>query len=133
MRLSAAAQKHIEEFYREYLLDDDLKLPPIRVYCGWLATLVTGISRVGAITFGSHILVTRRRIHTDEVHRLLMPAKLLAHETMHVLQYRRAGIAGFLFSYSSGFWRELRRKKMVRSGAHGRIFSDHRRSRSAGG
>lgn len=111
MRLSAAAQKHIEEFYREYLLDDKLKLPPIHVHCGQFATLVTGISRVGAITFGRHILITRKRIHANEVNRLFMPAKLLAHETMHVLQYRRAGIAGFLFSYFRGFWRELRRKK----------------------
>ncbi len=109
MRLSAATQKHIEDFYREFLLDADLKLPTIFVYCGRFATFMTGISRVGAITFGRRILVTRNRIRTGENNRVLMPGKLLAHETMHVIQYKRAGVAIFLISYLGNFWRKLLR------------------------
>ena len=109
MKLSSAAHRHIEEFYREYLGDENLKLPPIAIYSGRIAEFLTRIGRVGAITLGRRMFVRRTRIASDEKNRLLMSRRLLAHEAMHAIQYQRAGFVGFFISYLREFWHELRR------------------------
>lgn len=61
-----------------------------------------------AITFGSRVFVSARVLRRDERGRLAVPAALVVHEAMHVLQYNEAGFFGFLFSYLREYWRELR-------------------------
>jgi hypothetical protein len=109
MKLSLAAHRHIEEFYREYLGDENLKLPPIAIYSGRVAEFLTRIGRVGAITLGRRMFVRKTRIASDEKNRPLMPRRLLAHEAMHAIQYQRVGFIRFFISYLREFWRELRR------------------------
>ncbi len=131
MKLSAAAHAHIEEFYSEYLLDKNFKLPPIIIYCGSVAAGLTSIGRVGAITFGRRMFVRRSRVMFDTENRPLMPRRLLAHETMHVIQYERAGFVKFLMSYLGEFWQALKREGQWSAEARMRAYLDIKQEREA--
>ncbi len=64
--------------------------------------------RIGAITFGRHILVKPALIERAEDGRLIVPAWLVAHETTHVLQYTDAGFVGFIVAYLRDYFNCLR-------------------------
>lgn len=85
-----------------------LRLPPVHVYAGRASRLFTRTFGILAITFGRRVFVSARVVRRDELGRLTLPAALLAHEAMHVLQYAEAGFLGFLFSYLREYWRGLR-------------------------
>ncbi len=109
MKLAAQSQFHIQNFFRAYLGDQAFELPSILIYRNRFAHLITGVCRVGAITFGRRVFVAPAFIMRDESKRLITPGWLVAHEAMHVLQYKQRGSASFLVRYVYGFWRALRK------------------------
>ncbi|HKS26612.1 MAG TPA: DUF4157 domain-containing protein [Pyrinomonadaceae bacterium] len=108
MKLAAPSHEHLENFLREFYQDSTLRLPIIRFHGGALARLVTRALRIGAITFGRHVLISPELIKTDSSGRRSAPGWLVAHEAVHVLQYEREGYARFLMHYLMGYWRALR-------------------------
>ena len=108
MLLAAESHKRIEAFLREHLRDEALELPPIYIYAGRFSRWVTGTFSILAITFGRRIFVAPKIVAQDAENRLIIPAELIAHEAMHVMQYERSGFIGFLVSYLREYLRALR-------------------------
>jgi hypothetical protein len=108
MRLAPESHRHIEAFLRECRRCESLRLPEVHIYCGRWAGLLTGTFGILAITFGRRIIVAPKVVGRDERGRRTVPAGLLAHEAVHVVQYGEAGFIGFLVAYFREYWRELR-------------------------
>jgi hypothetical protein len=111
MKLAAESQQLIEAFLRERFGLAALELPPIAIYHGGLAHLLTKTFNIGAITLGRHIFIAPRLLAREPEGRLCVPGWLIAHEATHVWQYQRDGFTGFLRSYLKGYWRALRTGK----------------------
>jgi hypothetical protein len=111
MRLAPESHKQIESFLREYLKDEGLKLPPVFIYSGRFARWLTETLSILAITFGRRIFIAPKVIKLDESSHLTVPASLIAHEAVHVVQYHRAGVIGFFFSYLREYFGVLRKQK----------------------
>ncbi len=77
------------------------------IYRGPVARWVTRTFGILAITFGRRVFVAPKVVGHDRSGRLTVPARLMAHEATHVVQYAQAGFAGFLFSYLREYWRAL--------------------------
>jgi hypothetical protein len=99
MLLAPESHERLEEFFRFYERDKTLRLPVIHLYGGKFAKRLTRALNIQAITLSRIILVAPTLLRRDERGRLKVPARLLVHETAHVLQYRREGLAPFLFRY----------------------------------
>lgn len=110
MRLAADSHQEIEGFHRHFGGDEELRLPPIHLHNGRWARWVTRTFRIGAITFGRHVLVNPTLTTQDLEGKWTAPAWLVAHETTHVLQYEEAGYLRFLSTYLRDYWRCLRRQ-----------------------
>lgn len=108
MRLEEASSLRIERFLREHLKDESLHLPPIKIYCGWFASLLTKIFKIGAITIGRRIFIAPGLLQRDENRGLSVPGWLIAHEAVHVIQFERAGLLRFAVDYIGGYLRALR-------------------------
>jgi hypothetical protein len=108
MKLAAESHTRLESFLREHLRDREMRLPPITIYSGFVARLLTSAFKIGAITFGRRVFVSPRLVKDDEVGRPTLPGWLAAHEAIHVLQYERAGFLRFLVTYLRGYGRALR-------------------------
>lgn len=117
MLLAAESHEHLEGFLREYFHDAGLRLPPLYFYRSRLLGWIARAFRLGAITFGRRIFVLPDYVGRDAQGRLTIPGRLAAHEATHVLQYERAGFAGFLVLYMRGYWRALRAQKGWNSAA----------------
>lgn len=118
MRLTAEAQAHVEGFLRMHLGVERLTLPPVSVHCGRVARVVTAVLRVGAITLGPHVFVAPSWVARDEGGGVRMPGWLAVHESVHVVQYRRAGAVPFLCAYLGDYVRALGREKRLRLVTH---------------
>ncbi len=108
MRLSAESHARVEQFFREYLNEPGLRLPPIDFQGGAAARVLTGFAGMGAITFGRRVFVRPGLFGSDGRGRATLPGWLVVHEAAHVLQYERRGLAPFLRDYLRGYWRALR-------------------------
>lgn len=117
MKLAAKSHSHIEIFLREHVGDDSLRLPPLTIYCGRFAGLITRLIGAGAVTLGRFMLVSPRLAVRDERGRVSVPGWLMAHEAMHVVQYGRVGVIRFLIEYFGGYWRTLREGKRLNAAA----------------
>jgi len=122
MRLAAESHLHLEKFLREHFANPSLRLPPLTVYCGKWAGLVTRLIGVAAITLGRFIIVTPRLTTRDAAGRRSLPGWLMAHEAVHVIQYRRAGAARFLIEYFGGYCRSLREGRSVNAAGRMRAY-----------
>lgn len=111
MLLSPESHKRIERFLRDYLRDKNLILPRIFIYSGWWAGWLTSAFSILAITFGSRVIIAPKIIRRDDGVRLTVPAGLIAHEAMHVIQYERSGFVSFLFSYLREYFHALRKER----------------------
>src|SRR5947209_12875490 len=111
MKLASESHKRIESFLRDHFHDEKLKLPPIHVYSGRFARWLTDRFQILAIAFGRRIFVAPKVIKRDEEARLTLPAALIVHEATHVVQYGKAGLIGFLLSYTAEYLRALREQK----------------------
>ena len=107
MRLALESHIHIQAFLRTHFENEILKLPPVHIHLGRWANLLTGAFGILAITFGRHIFVASTVIERDDSGRLTVPAKLIAHEATHIVQYQQAGLLGFLLSYLAEYKRAI--------------------------
>ena len=132
MFLDAESHEHLEDFLREHFHDPGLRLPPLYFYESRLLGWVVRAFHLGAITFGRRIFVLPKYMERDARGRLTIPGWLAAHEATHVLQYERAGFAGFLVRYLRGYWRALReQKKRNNEAAHKAAYLAIREEREA--
>ena len=109
MKLAAAPHQQLEAFFRQYLRDENFRLPVIYFYAGRLTRLLTALIGVQGITFGRHIFILPRLVSSNRDHQRQLPADLAAHEIAHVLQYRREGYIKFLYKYLADYRRNLRK------------------------
>ncbi len=108
MKLAAESHARIEAFHRVHSKDAGLRLPTVYIYDGSFSRWITKKFDLNAITFGRHVFLAPDLIEDDGVKHA--PGWLIAHETVHVLQYERAGFVGFLIKFVWDFlraWREL--------------------------
>ncbi len=108
MLLASESHQRIEAFLRSHLRSETLRLPPVFIYCGRWSRYLTSTFDILAITVGRRIFIAAKAISRDEHGRLIVSARLIAHEAVHVVQYEQAGVLGFLFSYVREYWRALR-------------------------
>lgn len=109
MRLSAESHGEVEEFFRRHTCRPGLVMPPVYVYAGGFAGLLTkAAGGVGAITFGRRVFVRPSLVRVDSSGRAELPAWLLVHEAAHVLQYEERGTLRFLAGYLRGYFRGLK-------------------------
>jgi hypothetical protein len=112
MRLSDESHREVEEFFRRHTGRQGLVVPPVDVYAGGFAGLLTKVAGgVGAITFGRRVFVRPSLVRKDSSGRAEVPAWLLVHEATHVLQYEERGTLRFLVGYLRGYFRGLKEGK----------------------
>jgi hypothetical protein len=118
MLLAAESHERLERFFREHLRDTGLRLPPLYFHRSRILLWLGRPFHLGAITFGRRIFVLPEYIRRDTEGRLTIDGSIAAHEATHVLQYERAGWAGFLRLYLRGYWRALRAQGRFSGAAH---------------
>jgi hypothetical protein len=123
MKLSAESHREVEEFFRKHSGTPRLVLPPVYVYAGGLAKLLTAAAGgVAAITFGRRVFVRPSLVGKDSGGRAELPAGLLVHEAAHVLQYAERGtlrfLAGYLLEYFRVLWGGKRLDAAARNTAY---------------
>jgi hypothetical protein len=131
MRLSAESHKQIESFLREHLGDERMELPPIHIYGGRYARWLTKRFSLLAITFGRRVFVAPDMVHRDADGRLVVPARLMAHEATHVLQYQQAGFLRFLVSYLREYSKGLKVQRGIGKTARRSAYLSIRYEREA--
>lgn len=123
MRLSAESRREVEEFFRRHTGVPGLVMPPVYVYAGGFAGLLTKVAGgVGAITFGRRVFVKPSLVRKDSGGRAVLPAWLLVHEATHVLQYEECGRLRFLAGYLRGYFRGLWEEKRFNAAARNRAY-----------
>lgn len=109
MKLATASHQKLEAFFREYLHDENFRLPVIYFYAGKFTRILTDLIGVHGITFGRRIFIKPRLVSLNQNGQPQLPADLAAHEIAHVLQYRREGCIKFLYQYLSDYRKNLRK------------------------
>ena len=109
MKLAESSRQKLEAFFRQYLHDENFRLPVIYVYAGRFTQILTNLIGVHGITFGGRIFIKPRIVSRNRNRQPQLPAGLAAHEIAHTLQYRREGFVKFLYKYLSDYRRNLRR------------------------
>jgi hypothetical protein len=122
MRLSDESHREVEEFFRKHQGRPGLVLPPVYVYAGVLARLLTEPARVGAITFGRRVFVRPSLVKRDSSGRASVPAWLLVHEAAHVLQYEERGLVRFFAGYLREYFRGLKEGKRFDAAARNAAY-----------
>lgn len=110
MKLSAKSHKKIEEFFREYLMDESFCLPEVRFYGGRLTRALTSRLKIEGLTIGSRVFIFPENFWLSENQKLRLDEELVVHEIAHVLQYRREGFFKFLWLYQKSYYANLRKK-----------------------
>ena len=123
MKLSAASREELESFFREFLNDGGLRVPPLKIYSGRAVGWLTGAAEIRAMALGRRVLVAPENLGRGEEGRRKILGRLLAHEVMHVLQAERAGLARFLLAYLREYFGGLMRAKGVGPAARRRAYS----------
>jgi hypothetical protein len=108
MKLSEKSHRKIEQFFSEYLRDEEFKLPKIVFYGGKFTGYFTRFLKIEGITVGKRIFIFPENFWRSPNNNLRLDESLVVHEIAHVLQYRREGFFGFLFKYCRDYWRNLR-------------------------
>ena len=111
MQLAAKSHKKVEEFFREYLADEDFELPEIYFYGGRFTHYLTSALKIEGITIGKRVYIFPDNFWVTEDQKLRLDERLVVHEITHVLQYQREGFFKFLGLYLKSYWSNLRRKK----------------------
>lgn len=111
MKLGAKSHRKIEEFFREYLRDENFTLPEIYFYGGKFTNLLTSALKIEGITIGKRIYIFPENFWLSENRLLRLDEELVVHEITHVLQYRREGFIKFLWLYFKCYLTNLREKK----------------------
>lgn len=111
MKLAEDSQYKLQTFFREILSDENFRLPKINFYAGKFTRLFTLILQVHGITFGRHIFIKPNLITRDFENKNKLSLELVAHEIVHVLQYKKEGFIKFFYKYLTSYWRNLQTKK----------------------
>lgn len=110
MKLAETSHQKLEMFFREYLNDEEFRLPIIYFYVGKFTNFFTNFISVHGITFGRRIFIAPNLLSLNQNNLLKLPEELVAHEITHVLQYNREGFFKFFYKYLTNFWRNLKKK-----------------------
>jgi hypothetical protein len=108
MNLSKGSAQHLEEFLRDYSTKPDLTFPEITLYNNRLIDRIGFALGFDGLTFRKWIFVTRRVLNRKDVNDIDIDSAFLAHEAIHVLQYRQQGTLIFLMKYLCSFVSALR-------------------------
>ena len=111
MKLADASHRKLELFFREYFGDENLRLPRTYFYVGGFTKTLTNLISVHGITMGKRIFIKPTLLSLNGKKLPKLPEDLIAHELVHVLQYRREGFLKFFYKYLTGYWRNLQSKK----------------------
>jgi len=111
MRLSEQSHKKIEDFFREYLDNEDFRLPEVRFYGGKFTHYLTSVLKIEGLAVGRRIYIFPENFWISENRKLRLDEQLVVHEITHVLQYRREGFFRFLRLYFKSYYANLRKKK----------------------
>lgn len=124
MKLAEESRGKLEEFFREFLADDDFRLPAIYFHAGRLSELLTRSLKIHGITIGKNIFVTPEFIFAanDQSRKKKIHVELAAHEIAHVLQYEREGFARFFYKYFKSYFDNLRGQKNWNGEARRRAY-----------
>ncbi|HEX8070968.1 MAG TPA: DUF4157 domain-containing protein [Pyrinomonadaceae bacterium] len=122
MQLAPEAHARLERFLRVSLRDEGLRLPAVAVHTGRVAGALTRVLRVGAITFGRHVFLAPAWCARGADGAVRVPGWLVAHEAVHVVQYRRAGAARFLCAYLGEYARQVWRGPGRPGARHARAY-----------
>ncbi len=122
MKLAESSHDKLQTFFREFLADENFKLPAINFYAGRFSRVFTLILQVHGITFGRRIFIMPDLISKDFENRRTLPLELAAHEIVHVLQYKNDGFLKFFYKYLSSYWKNLRAEKSRDSDARQRAY-----------
>ncbi len=109
MKLSEKSHKKIEEFFREYLNNEDFRLPEIRFYGGKFTHYLTSVLKIEGLAVGRRIYIFPENFRVSENRRLWLDEELVVHEITHVLQYGREGFFRFLRLYVKSYYANLRK------------------------
>lgn len=132
MRLSDEEAARLQIFFREFFRDDNLVLPPIRLYSNFGARVLTSLVKAQGITFGTRIFIAPRQIMIDaEEDACRIATELCVHEATHVLQFERDGYARFLYKYLSEYFAELWRARRFDAASRRRAYLDIEAEREA--
>lgn len=110
MRLGPKSRAKIEQFFREYLGDENFRLPEVRIYSGRAAHLIVGLTGADGITFGRRVYLVKRVVSKNERKLRMVDEELAVHEIAHTIQYRRDGFFGFLWNYLRSYVANLRKR-----------------------
>jgi len=108
MIVSEESAQHLEEFLRDYLTKPDLTLPKLTLYNNRLIDRIGLALGFDGLTFRKWVFVTRRVLNRKDLNDIDIDSAFLAHEAIHVLQYRRQGTFIFLMKYLWAFISALR-------------------------
>lgn len=111
MRLSKNSNKLFEEFFDQCNLCETVELPKVNVFARRGAWLITNILMVDGITLGRQIFINPKLLWRDKNRNLRIERKLMAHEYVHVLQYKRLGFLKFLWVYVRDFMKIFIKKE----------------------
>ncbi len=124
MKLAEGSQHKLQTFFREFLADENFILPAVDFYAGRFSRLLTLVLQIHGITFGRRIFIMPDLIFNDYENRRKLPLELVAHEIVHVLQYKKDGFARFFYKYLSSYWKNLRAEKSWDSAARQQAYRD---------
>jgi hypothetical protein len=122
MKLAAKSHRKIEEFFREYLADDEFRLPEIYFYGGRLTHFLTSRLKIEGLTVGRRVYIFPENFWKSENQKLRLDEELVVHEITHVLQYRREGFFRFLWLYVKSYYANLRKKEKRDLTARGEAY-----------
>lgn len=108
MKLSRELHSQLENFFREFFDDENLRLPEIEIFCHRGARFVTKLISVHGITFRRFIFIKPDLISRSPEMKLCISKNLLAHEATHVVQYQKLGTLKFLYRYFKSYFVNLR-------------------------
>ena len=109
MKLGEKSHKKIEEFFREYLADDNFRLPDIEFYGGKFTNFLTKQLKIEGITIGRRVYICPVNLRLSKNGKLRLDEELAVHEIAHVLQYRREGFFRFLWMYQKSYYANLKK------------------------
>lgn len=111
MKLGEKSHRKIEDFFREFLGENDFNLPEIFFYGGKFTHHLTRIFGIEGITIGRRIYIFPENFRISKNNKTRLDEELAVHEITHVLQYKREGFVRFLRLYFGFYWKNLRAKK----------------------
>lgn len=109
MKLSDSSRQNLEEFFREYLQDENFNLPEIYLYAGKFTRILTKLINVHGLAVGRRIYIAPHFVSLNSKNLKYLPADLAAHEIAHTLQYKREGLIKFLYKYVSEYRKNLQK------------------------